>query len=375
MIPSPPPSPLRERKKERVKDYAMIEVKKSVLELPAYEVLQQARIKLNQNESPYDIPVTYKRKILQLMQKKSWNRYPSNHAEALKNAIAQYTKFPAKGIIVGNGSNELILAIMLTICDRGDQITTVSPGFAIYSYLGRILNLQNMEIPLNPDFSFSVTGIIKHSHNSKIIFLASPNNPTGTMLRIQEIEEITKKCKCLVVIDEAYYEFSRISCQHLLERYENIVVLRTFSKAFGLAGIRLGYLLGNKRIVSQIEKAKLPFSVGIFQQTAATFLLQHNSIVKKTAQEIISQRERVFNALNMIDGITPVPSKANFILFSIDKMGRDKVYEQLYKNGILLRRFIHPALKNMLRVTIGTPRENQLFLKAISRIIKKGGCL
>ncbi len=353
----------------------MIAIKKSVLELPVYEVPQQARIKLNQNESPYDIPVIYKRKILKLMQKKSWHRYPSNFAEELKNAIARYTKFPAKGMIVGNGSNELILAIMLAICDKGDQITTISPGFAIYPYLAQILNLQNREIPLNPDFSFDVSEIIKHSHNSKAIFIASPNNPTGIMLRIQEIEEIIKKCKCLVVIDEAYYEFSGISCQHLLERYKNLIVLRTFSKAFGLAGIRLGYLLGNSEIVSQIEKAKLPFSVGIFQQTAATFLLQHNSIVKQTAQSIINQREYVSNALNMIDGITTTPSQANFVLFKIDRMDRDRLYEQLYKNGILLRRFNHPALKNMLRVTVGAPRENQLFLKTISRIIKNGESL
>ena len=345
-----------------------MQIKKSVLKLPTYEVPQKARIKLNQNESPYDIPAEYKKEILNRLKKSSWNRYPSGNTEELKIALSDYTDYPSQGIIIGNGSNEMILATFLAICDKGDSITLISPGFAIYPYCAKILNLDITEIPLQNDFSFNTKALCKQAHKTKVMLFASPNNPTGTAIGISAIEEIIKINHCLVVVDEAYFEFYGLTAQKLLDKYRNLLILRTFSKAFGLAGVRLGYLIGNKEVVSQIEKAKLPFSVGIFQQVAAEFLLGHKRFVQSVVNKITEEREKIFKELNNMTGVKPTPSRANFILFGLKNHCALEVFQALYKKGILVRRFNHPDLNNMLRVTIGKPVENEVFLEVLRQI-------
>ncbi|MEO0094358.1 MAG: histidinol-phosphate transaminase [candidate division WOR-3 bacterium] len=350
----------------------MINIKDSIIKLPAYEVPQKARIKLNQNESPYDIPSEDKKEILRRLKKTNWNRYPQSEPKKLKSALADYTGHPPNGILVGNGSNELILAIMLATCDKGDEITLITPGFAIYPYIGKILNLKINEIPLKDDFSFDVERLVRSSNKSKLIMFASPNNPTGTAIEIADIEKIVRQNDCFVVVDEAYYEFHNRTCLKLLNKFKNLLILRTFSKAFGLAGIRLGYLLGNYKIVKEISKAKLPFSVGISQQIIAEYLLGKKEFVMDTVRKIIYERENMFKALNKIPGISSVPSCANFILFGFKEHSANMVFEEFYKKGILVRKFNHQKLKNMLRVTIGTPEENRTFLENLIQVIRGG---
>jgi len=350
----------------------MIRIKDSVIQLPAYEVPQEARIKLNQNESPFDIPLEYKKEIANRLISLSWNRYPSNELLSLKKSLSRYTDFPVEGIIIGNGSNELILAIILACCDKGDTVTLITPGFAIYPYLSKIMNLKIKEVRLKEDFSFDVEGLCRNAYNSRITFIASPNNPTGTAISIDGIEEVVKMKKSIVVIDEAYFEFHGLTAQQLLNKYENLLVLRTFSKAFGLAGIRLGYLLAQPEIARQIVKAKLPFSVGIFQQVAGDYLLNKRRFVKIVVDKIVKERQRVFRELEVIPQISPVPSRANFILFKIKNHSAESLFERLYKKGVLLRNFSNPILKDMLRVTIGKPEENDTFLKNLNQILKKG---
>ncbi|MGB9720561.1 MAG: histidinol-phosphate transaminase [bacterium] len=348
----------------------MIRIKNSVIQLPAYEVPQKAKIKLNQNESPYDIPLQYKREILHYLKKLSWNRYPSDNAHELKSRLARYTDHSEDGIMLGNGSNELILTILLATCDRADDIMLVTPGFAIYQYFAKILNLHVTEIPLQEDFSFDIDAMVRQSHKSKVIFFASPNNPTGTVMEISAIEQIAKKSRGLVVVDEAYHEFHRLSAQRLIGRYKNLLILRTFSKAFGLAGIRLGYVLGSSSVIRQVGKAKPPFSVGIFQQVVARVMLEKKKFVQETAARIIKERERMFERLNNIAGVKPIPSRANFILFGLNRLSASQLFENLYAKGILVRRFNHPCLKNMLRVTVGTAENNQLFLRSLQGCIR-----
>ncbi|MEO0122504.1 MAG: histidinol-phosphate transaminase [candidate division WOR-3 bacterium] len=351
----------------------MINIKEAIITLPAYEVPQQARIKLNQNESPYDIPVEYKKEIFSRLQRIPWNRYPVENPEGLKRELSDYTNYPADGIVVGNGSNELILAIMLAICNKGDTITVIKPGFAIYSYLARVLQLKVDQVPLKSDFTFDVKAFCRSAYNSKLVIFASPNNPTGTAMDIDGIEEVVKMKKCIVAVDEAYYEFHRLTCQKLLDRYRNLIILRTFSKAFGIAGIRLGYLLCQSEVAKQLVKAKLPFSVGIFQQISAQYLLTKKRFFYATVQKIVAERENVFNKLKDISGIVPIPSRANFILFGIKNSSSVRLFEELYKRGILVRRFSDPALENMLRVTMGKPEENKEFIKVMKQLMKKIG--
>lgn len=348
----------------------MIEIKRSVLELPAYEVPQRAMIKLNQNESPYDIPVEYKQEILERVKNAAWNRYPAGNTIALKKALSCYTECPYQNIITGNGSNELILSVMFAVCDKGDSITLVTPGFAIYSYCARIMNLRITEIPLNHDFSFNARALYEQARKTKLICFASPNNPTGTTIEISAIEEIVKLNKCLVVVDEAYFEFHRVSAQRLVEKYKNILILRTFSKAFSFAGLRLGYLIGHREEVGQIEKAKLPFSVGIFQQVAGEFLLGKRKFVLKTVNAIIKERNTMMAMMDTIPSINAIPSHANFILFTLKKHNASEIFQALYKKGILVRKFNHPSLDNKLRVTIGKPEENRFFLKSLKKSLE-----
>ncbi len=348
----------------------MIKLKKSVLGLPVYEVPQQALVKLNQNESPYDIPAEFKNEIMERMKKYAWNRYPAGDNIALKKALSHYTDCPYENIIAGNGSNELILAVMLSVCDKGDNITLVSPGFAIYAYCARLMNLCITEVPLKGDFSFNVSALYTLARKTKLMCFASPNNPTGTTIDISAIEEIVKLNQCLVVVDEAYFEFHKSTAQHLVNKYKNVLILRTFSKAFSFAGLRLGYLIGNKYIVAQIEKAKLPFSVGIFQQVAGGFLLGQKKFVLNTVNKVIKEREKVMAELELIPDIEPIPSRANFILFTLKKHNANEVFQALYKKGILVRKFNHPSLDNKLRVTIGKPEENQFFLKSLLKFLE-----
>jgi histidinol-phosphate aminotransferase len=349
----------------------MNKIKHSVISLLSYEVPQKARIKLNQNESPYDIPLEYKEEIANRLVRLPWNRYPSGEPLSLKRLLAQYTDFSEEGIVVGNGSNELILAILLAYCDKSDTVTLVTPGFAIYSYLSKIMNLRIKEVQLKEGFAFDVEELCRNAYDSRITFIASPNNPTGTVMEMGGIEEVVRIKKSMVVIDEAYFEFHGLTAQPLLDKYDNILILRTFSKAFGLAGIRLGYLLARPEIAREIAKTKLPFSVGIFQQVAGAYLLKKKGFVKMIVKKIISERERVYRELGKIPQIEPIPSKANFILFKVKGNSADSLFELLYKNSILLRRFSNPHLKDALRVTIGKPEENDTFLKNLNWILKK----
>jgi histidinol-phosphate aminotransferase len=229
------------------------------------------------------------------------------------------------------------------------------------------------KVPLLADFSFDIKKLLRSVKNSKIAFFATPNNPTGTTIDIDGIEEVLRIKNSIVVVDEAYYEFHGLTCQRLLDRYENLLILRTFSKAFGIAGVRLGYLLCNPDIAKHMVKAKPPFSIGIFQQVVAEYLLSKKGLVLDTVRKIVMEREKVFNRLKSIPEIMPIPSCANFILFGIKNYSSIDFFHRLYKKGILVRRFGGPDLKKFLRVTIGKPEENEEFIKKIKQIIKKPG--
>ncbi len=348
----------------------MIGIRKSVTELEEYSVLQdKSVVKLNQNESPYDIPPELKKEILNKLSNIEWNRYPPIDASDLIDAISSYTHHPASGIVAANGSNEIIQTIFQTFCEKEDKVAIVSPGFAIYPRLAKILDLETVEIPLLPDFRFDVSSMLEKSRESKMLIFASPNNPAGTALSIEEITEIVKNYKGMVVVDEAYFNFYKKTSQKLLKKVENLIIIRTFSKAFGLAGIRLGYLLTIPAIATLIRKVKLPFSVGIFQQIAGGVMIRNKRYIEETVAKIISERDKVFRELEKIPGINPIPSFTNFILFESNTRPAKHILAALYKRGVLLRYFKHPILENTLRVTIGTPEENEIFLKKLKEIL------
>jgi len=346
-------------------------IRKSIQELKEYTVPQDKyEVKLNQNESPYDVPEDLKEEISKRIMDADWNRYPSRTAIPLVEALSGYTNFPAKGIVAANASNEILQGVFQTICDAGDKLIAISPGFAIYPYLSKIMDLNLIEVPLLEDFSFDVPAIIKEGRDAKMVILALPNNPTGTTISIEKIEEIAKNINGIFVVDEAYFEFSKKTAISLLDKYDNIIIIRTLSKAFGLAGLRLGYLLANTEIASAVQKAKLPFSVGIFGQIAGEILLKKNKYIFDVVKKILDEKEKIFFELKQIPSIEPVPSSTNFILFKTQNVPGKELFDEMYRRGVLLRFFNTPRLKNTLRVTIGKPDQNEIFLKTLKEVLQ-----
>jgi len=347
----------------------MKNIKKSIIELADYFVLQDtSKIKLNQNESPYDIPARQKRIISNMLEESHWHRYAPLHPTGLIDAISGYTNHIPAGIIVGNGSNEIIQTVLSTFCEPGDKLLVVSPGFSIYPRLAQIMGLKIIQVPLLHDFRFDISSIIEKSKTARMVLLASPNNPTGTALRFREIEEIAKAIEGILVLDEAYFEFHGETAQDLIHEVENIVILRTFSKAFGLAGIRLGYLLARPEVAQICEKVKLPFSVGIFQQIAGEVMMKEREHIEQVAGGIIKEREKLFSEMRKMPSVISIPSSTNFILFEIRGRSAEDVFDSFFERGVLLRHFGDPRLKRFTRVTVGTPQENEIFLRILGEV-------
>jgi histidinol-phosphate aminotransferase len=233
------------------------------------------------------------------------------------------------------------------------------------------MNLHLVEVPLLKDFSFDVATIAKKSKDTKMVVFPNPNNPTGTVIQIEAIREIARFCKGFVVVDEAYYEFYGKTAQHLIREFKNVIIVRTFSKAMGMAGLRLGYALGDSQLVRELGKAKLPFSVGTMQQTAGEVILDHPDIIESQVSRILKEKERVYNVLYKTNHLEIIPSFANFFLFRSKGKTAKELFRFFCKKGVLLRTFDSPELRNWLRITIGTPRENDLFLNTLIKVMEE----
>lgn len=348
-------------------------IKPNIINLSEYNVEQNHTcVKLNQNESPLDISTAMKKEVLEKLLSESWNRYPAGDAIGLKTVIADYADVPVNNIVVGNGSNEMIQTVLYAACDSGDSIVTIHPGFSIYKRIASIMNIAVQEVPLQPDFSFDLDSLTQAGRKAKMMIIAVPNNPTGTTLTALQIRRLAEEFKGLLVLDEAYFEFSHETALESIREMEHVIILRTFSKALGSAGLRLGYMMGKETIIKDIYKARLPFSVGNFQQIAGEIILRNRKWWKSQVDKIITERDRVFKELTQLEGVYTIPSKTNFILFETLNIPARKLYEKLFARGVLVRWFDIPELENMLRVTIGTVEENEIFLDRLKEILQGG---
>ncbi|MBL7170520.1 MAG: histidinol-phosphate transaminase [Candidatus Omnitrophica bacterium] len=328
----------------------------------------QCMAKLDANESPYDLPAEIKRRVFNELKRLSFNRYPDPDALKLRTAFSKKVKLPLKWITAGNGSDELILYLTLTFAKR--KVLFFSPTFAMYRVIGISCGAKAINIPLKTGFRLPLERILKQK-DASIIFISSPNNPTGNCFSKDDILNIIKKTNAMVVLDEAYAEFCKDSFLPYLKRFKNLVILRTFSKAFGLAGMRVGFMISHPYIIREVNKVRLPYNLGLFSQVAGRVALEKSHFLTRSLRTIISERERVFENLCRLNGIYPYPSQANFILFKTCSCS-DKLYSYLIKNGVLVRNLNgYGGLKNCLRVTIGTKMENDLFLERLRSYEKK----
>ncbi len=330
-------------------------------------------IKLDANENPYPFPEEVSRRIGQLAAGDLLSRYPDSEASELRRAIAGYAGVTPEQVMVGNGSDELILNILLTFGTEGRVLIT-NPTFSMYKIHSLVAGARPIPVPRRSDFSVDVPALVCYARQpeSRVIFICSPNNPTGNASTLEEIESVLQQVSCLVVVDQAYLEFGGEDCVSLLNRYPNLVIMRTFSKAFALAGLRVGYMLANPDVLRQIKKVKQPFNLNSFSQAAARVILEYRDLFRKQIQDILQQREELWQGLQNIEGVTSYPSAANYILFRTNHESK-AIYQGLLEKGILIRRLGGPELPGFLRVSVGTPEENRPFLQALAEVLKKAG--
>lgn len=348
--------------------------RQEVLNLSAYKVAQAKNlIKLDAMENPYTWPDDIKQAWLKQIKDCPINRYPDPEAKQLAKTIKDTNKIPTESeILLGNGSDEIIQLLLMALPEKS-AVLAPSPGFVMYKQVALSLGLEYHNVPLQADsFELDLPAMLEAIKASQplVIFLAYPNNPTSNLFKEQDIKTILDIAPGLVIVDEAYAPFANASFINKLPEYENLLVMRTVSK-LGLAGLRLGYIAGNKAIIEQLNKIRLPYNINCLTQVTANFALKNQDLFQQQTQQICLDRSLVLNQLNALPGIKAYPSSANFILFKTAKNQATFIFEGLKEQGVLIKNLSPQGglLSDCLRVTIGKPEENIKFMTALSEII------
>jgi histidinol-phosphate aminotransferase len=346
-------------------------IKPSVRQLQAYTLKHfEAPVKINQNENPYDMPEVIKAEVQREIAQRSWSRYPAFVPSVLISKLARFSGWKNDGILVGNGSNELIEAALMVTVAKGTSVVISQPTFTLYKLMATILGGELKEVLLTEPLEFDIPALLEAASRADVTIICSPNNPTGCLMRLSDLKTILRTAAGLVIVDEAYHEFSRQTVVPLLEEFENLIVLRTFSKAMAMAGLRVGYLLAHPKLVQEISKAKLPYNLNIFSMAAAEAALEHFDLLKPQINLLIEERERLYGLMSRIPGVKAYPSQANFIAFETAMAPAD-VFNSLYADGILVRDVSrYPMLGKFLRVSVGSPLENDQFLAALKKTLE-----
>jgi len=349
-------------------------IRQEILALHAYHVPPASgMIKLDAMENPYPLPQEIHDEIARLVAGAAINRYPDAAAAQLKAGIGKVTSLPSgMDILLGNGSDEIIQLLALAVAKPGAVLLSVEPSFVMYKMIAAFVGMKYVGVPLAEDFSLDLQATLEAIKREQpaLVFLAYPNNPTGNLFDASAIKQIIQASPGLVVVDEAYYAFASDSFIPHLAQYNNLLVMRTFSK-LGMAGLRLGFLAGATAWLAQLEKLRLPYNVGVLPQLVAAKLLLHHDVLLAQAELIKQERAKLLAALGTLDGVFAYPSEANFILFRVARA--TQVFEGLKQRGVLIKNLNggHPALADCLRVTVGTADENQKFMAALQDTINQ----
>ena len=338
-------------------------VRKNILELNSYssardefENKKENLVFLDANESPFQNDI---------------NRYPDNKHIDLKQRLLELNQLSNGQIILGNGTDEILDLIIRVFCDPGcDKIITIPPTYGMYDVIAKTNNVENIKIPLNSNFSLNLEELKKSfSKKTKLLFLGSPNNPTGNSFSRNDLIDLIESFKGVVVIDEAYIDFSsNSSLVSLINKYNNLIVTHTMSKAFGMAGIRLGMGFSNKKIINYLNKIKPPYNINLLTEKRALKELENIDSIKANIKIILEERDKLTTLLKDLSFVTKIyPSDSNFILIKVDDA--DLRYKQLIDKGIVLRNRSKELLcDNCLRITIGTPSENEILFKNFNEL-------
>lgn len=329
-------------------------------------------VKLNQNESPFDIPEHLKRELLEAFFDLDFNRYPSEQPMRLMEKLEETLGLPSGSVIVGNGSNELTYTLGMCFVHPGDAVVLPRPMFALYESMVHLHGGKVIGIAPRTDLQFDVEAILAaiDQHQPPLVILTTPNNPTGLAMEFSDVEKIVRRAPGFVVIDEAYHEFhSSTSALTLQRKYPGVIVLRTMSKAFGLAGLRLGYMVAQPTLITEIMKSRLPFMIDRLAEHVALSLLERADLVNSQIRTILENTEALKTAMHARSGIEVLPSQTNFVLFRAER-DPSALLNDLADRGVLVRNMGgYPELKGYLRVTSGTLAENKVFLEALDSVL------
>jgi len=330
-------------------------------------------IRLDTNTSPFT-PEKWLRTLSRDIHKLPVNQYPDTKYTELTRCISGYCGVKDENIVVASGADEAIDIIIKTIVDYNDKVVLSTPSYPMFRIAsqiagGRVVNVMRKK---SPPFADDVDGIIEASRRegASAIFLCNPNNPTGTFLEIEQIRRIAEELDCGVVVDEAYFEYCGKTAIRLIDRYPNLFIIRTLSKAFSLAGARIAYILANKETVDKLNYVRPPNSLSVISIRLGVIALSDVEQVRRWVKYILKERDRCFETLSSIGSVKPYPSVANFILFRLLKNNAEEVHRRLLMKGISVRKLNGVGmLDNCLRVTIGSKEQNNRFLSELQRIV------
>ena len=320
-----------------------------------FKDLKADMVFLDANENPFETTL---------------NRYPDPQQTALKELISKQKELPINQVLLGNGSDEVLDLIVRAFCEPNqDSILTLPPTYGMYGVLAQLNSIENIEVPLSKDFNINIDQVLKQvKPSTKLLFICSPNNPSGNIMDVNAVTRLLKAFDGLVVIDEAYIDFTTIESwmQHL-NTFPNLIVTQTLSKAYGLAGIRLGTCYASKEIIAVLNKIKPPYNINSLTQQAAIEALQNNEVSEQVSS-ILREREKLANALASCFFVKKIyPSDANFILIKVDDA--NKRYDELLRHGIVIRnRTTQLGCENCLRISLGTPAENKQLLTLLNTL-------
>jgi histidinol-phosphate aminotransferase len=345
-------------------------VRPEILALKAYHVPEaKGMVKLDAMENPYPLPEKLRRELAEALSRVELNRYPDPTGERLRELIMRRMKVPAgMSVMLGNGSDELLQIVAMALARPGATILYPAPTFVMYSMYAAFTGMKAVAVPLREDFTLDAGAFIARiaTERPAIVFLAYPNNPTGTLYAEQDVVEVIKACPGLVVVDEAYHAFAGRTFMDRLREFPNLVVMRTVSK-LGLAGIRLGYLAASPAWTEQFDKVRSPYNVNVLTQVAAEFMLERLEVLEEQAARIRQEREALGKSLSALKGVTVFPSAANFFLVRVPDAAR--VDASLKKRGVLVKN-LHPGIAQCMRITVGTPDENRILLTALREALQ-----
>ena len=341
----------------------------AIADLRAYDgAVPPSDLVLAANESPFTLPEPLLEQLQSGVRDFAYRRYPDPLATTLREKLAAQSGVAPENVLVGNGGDELLLDLLLAWGGPGRGLLIFPPTFSMYALYARLLETRVTELPRDPEtFAIDIGGAARllSGGDVDLCFVDTPNNPSGALTAGEALVRLLQASDALIIVDEAYFEFSGVTAAPLLERFDNLAILRTFSKAYSLAGLRLGYLLACPEVIATLTRVRMPYSVNAFSQWVGELVTGQRAAFEPALETLRGERERLYQELDALEGVRVWPSRANYLLFRVT--GAHALWQRLLdEDGVLLRDFsASPGTPDCLRVTVGAPEQNTRFLQAL----------